>query len=338
MTLATFTRDEPRSVARDGPPGRSLYVFLFDELSYRFVYRHEQLRSDLPYLRRLSEAATNYHAAMAPNDRTITSLPGLLASRDFLDVTVVEDGIFESRPTGDQVPLDLNGPNGLFRRAKANGLRTEMVGYYLPYCRLLAGVADACVSYSWYNYSTAADGFSPFNPILTNIVLWPYQPPFGLLKVPALSSLQRRIVELTTAAAVADLQVGSPRFRFVHFSVPHHPFVFDRQGYHPAADPMLKNAENHKRQLEYVDTLVGRLVDQLQQAGVFESSTVVVMSDHEYRWPPLAKPDSMHIPLIVKHPGQRTREDVSEPVKAARVLAELVEASSAHAVPDITRR
>jgi len=307
----------------DWPPA-SVYVLLFDELSYAALYPGGQFRSDLPALLRLSERSTTYRAAFTPDDRTLTSLAGLLEGRDLLDVTIRGDEVLATRPDGVRAPLDLGGPGSLFQEARARGLRTEMIGYYLPYCRLLGSAADACVSYSWYNYATLADRFSLLDPVRTTLILWPYQQHFGIAKIPMLSMLQHQIVERTTAAALAEIETHIPRFRFVHFSVPHHPYVFDAQGYHPPAAPMLKSAENYERQLRWVDAIVGKLVDRLVEAGEFETSALVVMSDHEYRFPSPGKPESMHVPLIVKWPGRRSRAEIWDSVKARDVLDALV--------------
>lgn len=329
LRLGGYHQDSPisvtatRVVAQSGNRS-STFVFLFDELSYRFVYADGVVRPDLPHLRRLSDRATNYAAASAPGDETITSIPGLLAGRRFFDVDAEGDAIYEVLPDNRRVPLDLLGRDSLFVQARAAGFRTEVVGYYLPYCRLLTGAVDACRAFSFYNYSTIAGGFSPVNPVLTTLILWPYQPPFGMLKVPAFNRLQRGILSKTMEAAIGDLEPDTRQFRLIHFPVPHLPFVFDRDGYNPADDPMRKDAENYTRQLEYVDTIAGVLLGALDKAGVLESSTVVIMSDHEYRWPQKVKSEAAHIPLIVKHLGQSTRQVVTDPVRAEQVLARLI--------------
>ena len=69
--------------------------------------------------------------------------------------------------------------------------------------------------------------------MLTTFVLWPRQFPVGLLKTPAFTRQQRGLVDETRAFAGRPLAPNRPVFRFVHFSVPHLPFVFDASGYNP---------------------------------------------------------------------------------------------------------
>ena len=222
----------PTTVGLDGkPPGDttpagavsckpSVFIFLFDEMSYRFIYEHGVVRASLPQLKRFSDHATNYHRATAPGGKTEQSLPGLLAVRRFADISIVGDTALGINADGSRVSLDVVAKSGLFGAAKANGLRTEMFGSFFPYCRMLAGVVDACQSFSLYNYSTGVSGFSIIHPIMSTIVMWPYQFPFGVLKVPAFGVHQRHIVERTIERALGDLRPNRPRFRFVHLNVP----------------------------------------------------------------------------------------------------------------------
>ncbi len=308
-----------------------VFVFLFDELSYQFVYSNGEVGSELPNLRRFASQATTYRAASAPGNETMTSLPGLLAGKRFSDVDIGGDDIFEVQSDGRRIPLRLDGPDALFPTARAQGFETEMVGVYLNYCRSLAGVVDRCRAFSLYNFSSVSDGFSPIHPILTNLILWPYQPPFGLLKDPAFAAQQHHLVDRTMAEALRDLQPARRRFRFVHFSVPHLPFVYDASGYH-VVDPMRNSAANYEGQLRYVDQMIGHIVAALREAGVFDGSTVVIMSDHEYR--ALTDPRFVsHIPLIVKHSGQREPALVSEPARAEEVLHAIVQSRAAATSP-----
>jgi hypothetical protein len=280
-----------------------------------------------PEIGRVASEATNYMSVSAPGRETLISMPSFLAARHVRDVRVENGGIFEVSDEGRLTPFSAGEPEGLFATARRLGFTTEMAGYYLPYCDLLGGLVDACRSLSFYNVSTVDEGFSPADPLLTTLVLWPRQFPFGLLKNPAFARFQRELVEETVAFAGRPLDAGQPVFRFVHFSVPHLPFVFGPEGYDPPFDPLRTSPDtDYVRQIEYVDRLVGELVAPLRAAGTYDRATIVLLADHGLRFGGRER-DPLHIPFIVKMAGQRARTDVAAPVRGETLLKAVVEQS-----------
>ncbi|MBI2828891.1 MAG: sulfatase-like hydrolase/transferase [Acidobacteria bacterium] len=304
-------------------------ALLFDELSFSYLYGEAgDVRPEFPEIGRFASASTNYLSVAAPGRETLTSLPSFLAARRVGDIRIEDDGIFEL-VEGHLLPFSATEPEGLFATARRLGFTTEMAGFYLPYCELLDGLADACQSLSFYKLSSPDGEFSPASPVLTTLVLWPRQFPFGLLKNPPFAMLQRTLVEQTTAFAIRPIRVVPPLFRFVHFSVPHLPFVFDAEGYDPPFDPLQTAPDaEYVRQLQYVDRLVGELVAYLRSTGAYEATTVVILSDHGFRFGGRER-DPLHIPFIVKLAGQQRRVDVILASGGERLLKEIVERSCA---------
>ena len=301
-------------------------ALLFDELSFTYLYdEHGGIREAFPAIRRVASAATNYLAVAAPGSETLTSLPSFLAARHLRDVRIQDAGIFEVGADGNLTPLNAAGPDSLFGTARRLGFATEMSGYYLAYCELLGGLVDSCRSHSFYNYGAIHDRFSPADPILTTLVLWPRQFPFGLLKNRAFAPFQRGLVEEAMAFARRRIDNVPPVFRFVHFSVPHLPFVFDREGYNPPLDPLRTSPDTlYARQVEYVDRLVGDLMTAMRAAETYDHSTIVLFADHGFRFGGRER-DSHRIPFIVKTAGQQTRIDVTPPVGGEVLLKKVLE-------------
>lgn len=301
-------------------------VFLFDELSFSYLYDGRDIRGDLPHFRRLLDTSTNYLSAWAPGRDTMVSLPGYLAARRLNDVRITGQQVLEVSGDGSLTPFDARAPNSLFARAKDFGLRTEMAGCYFQYCDLLGELLDDCRSFSFYNASTLDSGFSILSPFVTTLQFWPRNMPFSLITAPIAVQQQRRLIEETFKFAQGNVDLQHPAFRFVHFFVPHRPFIFDVQGVRVPPDPYSSSDINYRNQLQYVDTLVGRLIDHFKAAGVFDHSTFVVMSDHGFRGARHER-DAMHVPFIAKMPGQRARRDHDRPVAAEQLLPELLEAA-----------
>jgi hypothetical protein len=309
---------------RNPPPAAQgcspVLALLFDELSFSYLYDNGRVRPDYPAIADVAAQSTNYLAASAPGPETLVSMPSLLAARHLRNIRVEGEGIFETTAGGSLVPFTAGRPEALFPTARALGFRTEMAGYYLPYCELLDGLADACQSLSFYNASLVDDRFNPLDPILTTLILWPRQFPFGVLKNPPFARLQRGLVEHTTAFAMRPMRGARPVFRFVHFSIPHLPFVFDVDGYNPPLDPLRTSPDvSYVRQLHYVDTLFGSLMDRMRADGTYDATTIVVLADHGFRFGG-AEHDPLQIPFIVKQPQQKERLVNATPASGEQLL------------------
>ena len=322
-------RESPPSVSTSGSRCAPVLALLFDELSFAYLYDGATVGADYPAIRRFAETAINYTAVRAPGPDTLTALPGYLTVRHDLNVRVEPTEIVAVAADGASRTLRATEADGLFATARRLGYGTEMAGYYFPYCALLGDLVDRCQSFSFYSASLTRAGFSPVNPILTTLILWPRQFPFGLVKNVAFARLQRRLVERTRAFAERRIDPSRPVFRFVHFSIPHLPFVFTADGFDPPFDALRTSPDTaFKRQIEYVDRLVGELVERMKGDGTFDRTTIVILSDHGFRFGGRER-DPRHIPFIVKMAGQRTAEHVSEPQFGESLLPDVLTRSCA---------
>jgi hypothetical protein len=325
VIASAWYREPPVELERAATQGasgrcRSVVALLFDELSFAYLYDGASVRAEFPEIRRFSASATNYLAASSPAHETLVSMPAYLAARTFDDVKVEPEGLVAFTGGDVHAPFTARAADGLFATARRLGYRTEMAGYYLPYCDLLGSLVDRCQSLSFYNVSRVDRGFSPLHAIATTFVLWPRQFPFGLLKNRAFARLQRDLVARTAAFAMTPIGRSTPTFRFVHFSVPHLPFVFDEHGFDPPLDPLRTAPDDlYARQIRYVDRLVGQILAAMQRDGSYDDATVIVMSDHGFRFGGRER-DPMHIPFIVKEPGQTARRDMDAPAPAVSLL------------------
>ncbi|MBI3048807.1 MAG: sulfatase-like hydrolase/transferase [Acidobacteria bacterium] len=300
-------------------------ALLFDELSFSYLYDDdENVRTELPALGRLGARATHYLSVTAPGRETLDALPSFLAARRVQEIEVDDSGLLERLDDGALTPFRAAAPDGLFGTARRLGFRTEMAGYYLAYCEMLGGMVDTCRSRSFYNVS-APEEFSLVDPVRTTLVLWPRQFPFGLLKNPPFAGHQRELVDGLVAFARRPITERPPVFRFVHFSVPHLPFVFDADGYGPPFDPLRTSPDAaYVRQVGYVDRVVGELVAALERTGAYDRVALVVLADHGYRFGGRER-DPLHIPFIVKRPGQTRREDVRAELHGEVLLRDVLE-------------
>ena len=127
------------------------------------------------------------------------------------------------------------------------------------------------------------------------------------------------------AFAERPLPAGRPVFRFVHFSIPHLPFVFDADGYNPPFNPLRARPDTaYVAQIHYVDRLVGELLAKLQAPGSLDRTTVVLFADHGFRSGGQEQ-NSRHVPFMVRKAGQTSRVDVTEDEPGEQLLRSLVQ-------------
>jgi hypothetical protein len=320
---APFWPADSNAVANQGK-GAHVLVLLFDELSYAQLYDGRAIRPAYPALRSFGAAAVHHHAATAPGSESLVSIPGYLSGRRYADTDATGDAFEEVFPDGHRTRLDLNTPENLFRLARTAGLRTEYYGWYFPACRMLPGLLDRCLDCSLYNASGVRPAFSPMDAVRTNLILWPHQFPAGLLKNPPFADHQRLAAARLEALAAEPFEPGVGTLRFVHFSIPHVPFVFDRDGFNPPFDPVAESLGAYRRQLEYVDRVFGRILASTDARQTDPGTSIVVLSDHEYR-AVAPREGWSHVPVLVRTPAVRERRDVTEAERAEEILRKVVD-------------
>lgn len=143
-----------------------------------------------------------------------------------------------------------------------------------------------------------------------------------------------------------------PAFRFLHLVMPHHPWNYLPDGtcYAPqmdvgtiplgahgflgedwSDDPLIVQLawQRYLLQVMFVDTLIGRLLDELEASGLLHECLLVVTADHgEAFVPGVSRREPVDanlsqilpIPLFIKLPGQRTGSVSDENVESIDVF------------------
>jgi hypothetical protein len=144
----------------------------------------------------------------------------------------------------------------------------------------------------------------------------------------------------------------SPFFTYLHLFPPHAPYRPSRRFNREFSDgwmPVVKQVhrfskgyseeklalarQSYDRYIASLDWELGRLLDTLEDAGIFKNSYVVITSDHGEMFErgekahatPLLYDPIAHIPLLISAPGQTTRRDVYAPTNAVDILPTLMQ-------------
>ena len=283
--------------------GDNVYVLIFDEMAYDAAFAGG--RVTLSSLSSRISTARVYHRAQAATESTDTSIAAYISA---------------SPKRGAERRAD---KTGLFEVALAAGMETEVVGWYFPYCEALGSAATRCRSFSMYNAATVDDGFSLAAPFETVLNIWPFQLPTGVVKRPFAVRLHRAELEAITTLAAAPPPAG-PVLRWVHFNVPHVPWLEDTG---PLAFRAFEQTrERYFRQVAEADRVLETTLAAVERSAAGRNTTVVITADHGSRRGHAGDP--LHVPLIVWSPTG-THRDINDDVRVADVLKSVL-ASAIH--------
>jgi hypothetical protein len=313
------------AVVSDPRPGeRRIVWFLFDELSYDQTFEHRfpsLALAAFDSFKSRSVVFTNLRPAGYYTDRVIPSY--------FLGKSV--DNI-RSNLDGDPVVNSTGKPwqafdarATLFAEAQRLGWTTGVVGWYNPYCRILAGTLNYCF---WRMGDGQSDGAFPDHSALQNAAVPLVEELRGLQHKPNFAQL-KHAEDLTAIMPQAEalLRDQSIDFVFIHLPIPHPPGIYDRR------------TESRSTTGSYIDNLaladksLAELMAILNATPLASRTTVIVCSDHSWRVPmwrpagPWTKEDEAAShgrfdprPVLMIHfPGQQEEQVVTVPFPSIRI-------------------
>lgn len=146
-----------------------------------------------------------------------------------------------------------------------------------------------------------------------------------------------------------------PTLSYAHLRAPHVPWEINPSGTHyerpeeytevsgvegdgrwgSDPDPALVGLQRHLYQVGFLDRMLGRMLDHLEETGTWNDTMVIVVADHgasfvpgeHRRWPYADNRDDLYrVPLFIKYPGQTSGETVDLPAFGIDVLPTIVDA------------
>lgn len=285
----------PAVVAQNGPRPRVLWL-IFDELDFRTAFGKRSQTVALPELDRLAAESLVGVNAYPPAGETFLTLPALItgrlvsyAERRGPDELLVRFG-------EDTAPVSWRSQPSVFSRAREAGFNTALFGWYHPYCRILGSHLTKCLwegkSRIWDTDNDEDENFSlPLTRValgsrmyrhavvatravpLLNVIYKPRVDPKAVLgkKLSIYESIYRQAID-----AASDSEMG---LVMVHWPIPHPPGIYDR-----ASNSICVSAgQSYLDNLALVDRTFGEIRRSMEDKGVWDSTVVLVTSDHWWR-------------------------------------------------------
>ena len=213
----------------------------------------------------------------------------------------------------------------LFAEAQRQGWTTGVVGWFNPYCRILAGTLDYCF---WRMGSGELDGPISTRSSLQN-AMSPIRNMIGWVegKPSFLRQAQQADLAAIVPAATALIRDQNIRFVFIHLPVPHPPGIYDRR------TGTVRGGGTYIDNLALSDRVMGELMSSIDATPLAGKTTVIVCSDHSWRlgiWQGLglwSREEEIATggrfdprPVLMIHlPGEQAGHVVSEPFDEIRI-------------------
>lgn len=298
-------RAPPLSSAPVSGPGPRVVVLLFDALGRALAFDQRPEGVAMPAFDRLRAESVDAIAVRRAGEHTREAVPGI-----FSGIQPVA-----ARPSGpDTLLLELGDgrvvswtslPNAFDAAQEAGGSAT-IAGWYHPYCRLFPTL-DGCSSYpgstcgGQVEWSVRASFFSALRGLS----------PFTIYR-------DRHVRAYRALMQDATFAVTRPGrgLTYVHLPVPHFPTIWDRREKKLTAFNFSPNG--YVDQLELADHALAELRSSMEKAGTWDSSTVLVVSDHPSSGATRRfRLTDQDVPFLLKLPGQTTSLEVTTPFSAA---------------------
>lgn len=321
IPFAEFADKPPAPLlpAKSGAAPRVLWL-LFDGFDYRLTFVERPATLSMPNVDRFRNGACSANQAYSPAGNTLLSMPALITGRpvDTARPLRSDELMVRCSDTGETVGWSAL-PN-LFSQARALGFNTAIAGFYHPYCRVIGNHLTQC---SWettlwgstrllndpdmsvpelmvHLMPLVLDGLREGTPFLWRLS-WS-QRAVEILQPPLPLHKQRR-EHITTYLRI--LQQAKPvatdpslGLVLVHWPVPHKPPIYDRV----KGDFDWQGERAYEDNLALVDRTVGEMRRAMEQAGTWDTTTILITADH---WFDRHDKTDRRVPFLLKLAGQK---------------------------------
>ena len=273
-------------------------IALFDMTDYGLAFARRPGDLQLPNFDAVRAEGLFATNARSPRDGTVRSIPSLLDGVRVDSVRALGPARLELL-RGSMPPEVWGERTTLVSAAAAQGIPMSVVGWYLPYCATFAATLESCWS------APVGGSRTPFERAIDEARA-AMSLPLSDDAIHSWAAAHLRLLQAQRAEALRVLADGRARLVFLHFAVPHWPWLFDRAQHHVrlfAPD----RADGYADNLALADSILG---DVRRALAGDARTTLIVTADHPYfppPWGPASPLLAVHdprVPFIVRLPGR----------------------------------
>lgn len=265
--------ETPAPLTRPAPSLRRVVWLVLTELDQRIAFEARPAGLALPELDRLRGESLYALAARPPGGTTGISMPALVTGRPVVGAEPVSANDV-ALTFADGTVARWRAQPTVFSRARLRGYDTAVVGWHLPYPRLLG----ASLGFAEWQAAPAHENARAASFTGTVVNQWAAMaPPLNLRRL-----ARRRTAELLgPAVAVA----GDGRFALVllHLPLPRPPGIYDRATGRLTAWNFAGAGGGYFDNLALADRVLGEVRTRIDRAGLGDRTWLVVSSDQWWR-------------------------------------------------------
>jgi hypothetical protein len=338
------TLHQPQMASTAGTKPRIFWILL-DELSFQQVYEHRFQGLQLPAFDALAAQSTVFThiiPAGVPTDKDVRTekvLPSLLTGEPVDEIRSSPGGQLSTHNPDTDAWQPFDPHNTVFQDALDAGYSTALAGWFNPYCRILPTVLDRCfwTSGSVYQYvmvpgaTVESNMQEPAEVLIQASMLHRFLRPLLRIQDHSIQDTETHISDYRKLVDAADslLRDRSMGFVLLHLPIPHPGGIYNR-----TTGQLTTGPATYIDNLALADNYVAHVRSMLEQAGEWDSSTIVIMGDHGWRtqmmWRDLSnwtrEEETASLgggfddrpAYIVKLPGQQTHATIDTPFRAVR--------------------
>ncbi len=276
-----YAAKSPSAPVRQRAPEVRVLWLVMDEVDFRIAFAARPPGFELPEFDRLRRESFFAERAYPPARH---SMPALLTGVEVLEAWPRGPDELELLVAGGGITRWSAAPD-VFSRTRELGVNTGLLGFFLPYCRVLGDRVTRCSARAsalgdYWNEASftetlliqawllgrTAPGIGGRADSLFSV--WPRRKPRALRDFLA---LREEAVSFSTDPALGLI--------LLHLPVPHPPAIFDaRRG-----EWSTRESTGYLDNLVLADRTLGELRLAMERAGLWESTVVLFTSDHALR-------------------------------------------------------
>jgi hypothetical protein len=301
----------PRLAPKPAGAPRVIWV-IFDEWDQDLTFSERPSRIQLPEIDRLRATGFSATEAIRPNMFTDWSMPALTTGIALDDIKPDGPADLLIRPVGAPKFIRWSEQDTVFRDARKMGFNTAVVAWAIPYCRVLNNDLSGCWWWSGSSQFNSVGNTLPEMVVdrMRSLYETAYRSPFGQ------SLSTARHIWVTDSVVAKSLEVAcdpNVGLALLHMPVPHPPYFYNAatgkndRAATPVTGIFRQTQAGYIDALALTDKIVGQLRRAMEQAGVWDSTTLIFSADHPYRHRPEldGHPVGRRVPYLVKFAGSQ---------------------------------